>query len=744
MTSYAVAFQFKDGKSRPTPQERFVKHNEYGHEILDSSGNRINYSKKKFIEQSLPPIADPRSVKPKAMEAPQISMGGKQIWSYAAFGSGIGSSNIIVAQNGVHLEVYLGGSGTTFGPDTYWHVLRYNPSTNDYRQMYVSHYYPTGIRRIEVADIIGSSQNEILVALEDGRIEVYDQTAKSWLAEIVTAAVDLKGFDVSDVDTDGENEIILCTSSNLYVYSGNGVLEWELADVGGSDVVVGQMDADDALEIAVTDGNVIDTATKSVQWKWESGFGAILEAEDIDGDDMDELIAAERWYFVWAYDVDRELAKWSIQIFSDIGAIHVTDVDDDSVMELLVGEGQWGAILAFNTVTQEQEWSIDNPEHGVTDVATGDIDNDGDIEVVWGAGASSTGEDHLYVANWQTQQIEWQNIHLDGPFIGPEMGDLDGDGRNEMVVVSWESDSGYGSGRILVFNGFTLKLLAISDEIVGGSAWTGTHDLDLYDVDNDGRMEIVVAADRLYDGIIEIYDYEGFGQFNLNWTNSTRPFGASFYSVKVGDVDSDGFLEVVGGSGREHTGAEGVFIYVYDYNTGEEEWHSLQMGEYWDAITDLALGDVDLDGFDEIIGMVGKGDVYVFDGPSKVIEDILSGSHTTLELFKFRVGKISLMFLGDDFGDISAGLYLRGSYLEIYRNNFVSGSIDGLSFFPRRNVFLSFGTGGTLNLASLNGTLWQSHIYGEHFGARTVRHPLFPICISAGSYSILGFYIHNQ
>ena len=112
----------------------------------------------------------------------------------------------------------------------------------------------------------------------------------------------------------------------------------------------------------------------------------------------------------------------------DVGAIHVTDIDGDSVQELLVGEGQWGDVIAFDTVTQQQEWFIANPEHGVTDVAVGDVYGDGDEEVLWGAGATSTGADRLYVADWQTSMIEWENIQLEGPFLGPAMGDLDGDG----------------------------------------------------------------------------------------------------------------------------------------------------------------------------------------------------------------------------------------------------------------------------------------------------------------------------
>jgi hypothetical protein len=59
-------------------------------------------------------------------------------------------------------------------------------------------------------------------------------------------------------------------------------------------------------------------------------------------------------------------------------------------------------------------------------------------------------------------QTEWANIHLDGPFLGPERADLDGDGRLELVTATFSSDSGYSSGRILVFDDASRRLRAIS------------------------------------------------------------------------------------------------------------------------------------------------------------------------------------------------------------------------------------------------------------------------------------------
>jgi len=162
VASYAGAFQTKDGKPLLTPPERSIVRNEYGYPILDSSGNRINYSRQQLSDQLAQTKGGSQIAESGISEEPTIAFGAHQVWSYAAFGSGIGKSNIMVAaaQNGDHLEVYLGGSTSTFGSDTYWYALRYSPATSEYVQVYVSHYYPAGISRIEVADIVGDSKKK--------------------------------------------------------------------------------------------------------------------------------------------------------------------------------------------------------------------------------------------------------------------------------------------------------------------------------------------------------------------------------------------------------------------------------------------------------------------------------------------------------------------------------------------------------------------------------------------------------
>lgn len=674
--------------------------------------------------------------------SPLLAQGGgfdaRPVWSYGVFGVNIGGSDILVSAATGTPEIYLGGAATGtfgFGGDNMWYVLQ-AAAGGGYQQVWLSPYYETGVTRLGLGDVAGDARLEIVVLRGDARVELWDQADRALLGSFTTTAAAPGGLWVGNVDADPAGEIVLCDASNLYVYSGTGALEWQASGAGGGDVVAAQMDADAALEIALSGGSVIDAGTRSAQWTWVNGFGRDLDAADIDGDGMAELGVMEDWSFLWAYDVDRQLPKWSISTF-DNDAMRFVDLEDDGRIEMLVGDGQWGSVKAYDTVTLAQKFALGNPEHGVTDVAAFDVDGDGRKEILWGAGATSTGPDHFYVGDWQAGTREWESPHLDGPFLGPVRGDLDGDGRDEIVIASSFSDAGYGSGRLLAFDALSLQLRAMSDEVAGGLCWTGVHDLQIRDVDRDGAGEVLVAMDWLYDGRIEIYEF-GAGGFTLSWNNSVQPSGAPFYAVDAADVDGDGQVEIVGGGGRYHTGAAGVFVYVYDYASRAEEWHSLQMGGYWDSVPDLVLSDSDGDGATEIAAVTASGDLYVFDGASRQLDALVADDLTHLR--GYATGGAVLLLSMDASGAFQAWSGAGGGYAPVFTRGLASGATDGFTAGP--NEVLALGDGGRLHLMlpRTGATLWSSPAYGSVFGAATVLGgPGDQLFLSAGSYALVAF-----
>jgi len=667
-------------------------------------------------------------------------------WSIGAFGERIGTAGLVIAGSGSQTEIYVASRSGYPGNHDYFFSVRRIPGSTQYEQLFISDAFTKELRRLALFHTpVAARPLAVAVAFADGSIQLYDHVTKKLLGTDTDPCgthTGLLTMTTRDLDGDGWDEFVSLCKDGAVAVHGYTYPSWVLAGSGSlfsGDIITGQMDDDPAIEIAVTSGRVIDADTHLVQWTWAAKFGAHLQAADIDGDGRDELIAAEPWYTVFAYDVERQLPKWSIPTAIDIGAILVNDIDADGVQELLLGDGQWGKIHAYSTATQLEEWFITNPEHGVTNIAVGDVNNDGLKEVLWGAGASSTGSDRLYVANWVTRAITWQNEQLDGPFLGPEVGDLDGDGFAELVYVSTSSEAGYDSGRIVVVDSRTMKVRNVSAGIAGGLyGWTGVHDLKLRDVNNDGRPEILIAGDWLYDGLIEAYSFNTLNQFTLTWTNATRPYGQPFYGVEVADIDGDGTLEVLGSGGREHTGATGVFIYAYDAVTHGEKFHTLQIGPYWSTVSGLVVAQLDDDPALEFAGLIDGGGVYVFDGVTRALDAIIDVVGASMSAIKPGFGLKGLL-VGTTTGHVGLWTFNGVNYSETGGWNFGTKPINGVQLTA--DGALAVGSDGAVHVLR-EGALYHSANYGVGFGRSLLSMGGGRVLLSGGEHGVHALIVH--
>lgn len=714
-----------------------------GAPVLDAQGHPVNYTREQLAGAN--PNAAPRLTAGPASTLRvfgQADSTQQPFWQYAVFGSAIGASNIVIGPppsgDGAS-EVLLGSNSLdNFGGDDFWQSIRRNPTTGNYDQLFVSPLYSSTIMRLALANVLGDSNPEIVVMLSDGGVYLYDFATKADLGFFSNGLSGLEGLSLTDLDGDGYAEVIVTTLNDLFVFNGSGALLWQVAGAGGYDVVAGQMDNDAALEIAGTSGKVVDAATHTVQWSYTAGFGVRLRLAPFTGETYQQLISAQAWQYVYSYDVARKLPRWSIVTAQDIGGLRVADVTSDGTPEVIIGDNQWGSIHVYDLLTQVQKWSTSNPEHGVTDIAVGDVDNDGVVDLLWGAGWSSTGSDFLYVAaTTGSHAIKWQSLDLEGPFLGPAIGDLDGDGAPELVVCSTYSEAAYSSGRILVFDLATLTLRGISAPVVNNFAWTGVHDLKLRDLDGDGHMDILIGADYLYDGAIEVYSFSSTNTFTLKWSNTTRPSGSPFNMVEVADLDGNGTSEIIAGNSVAHTGSEGVYVYIYDYPSGINPWRSVLLAPIFNAVTGLVVQDLDRNGSKEIAALVSTGDLYTFDGPTRELRNLLQNPSYTLLSSR---PKPSNLIVGDDVG-IGHFLQYRNESYQQKLSRQLGSSLDGITVLGNG---LWTGADGFLDLRiapSYTQVVWESPFIGSGFGrfVATERRDGQNRVFSSSSYAVLGF-----
>lgn len=636
----------------------------------------------------------------------------KRKWQYGVMGTNIGQAGLLsVDLDGDAVpELVTSATGGGYGANGFWYVLQ-RTSSGDYQQLWRSDGYGVSIAKLFLADLTGDGKDDIVVALVDGTIEVYSAETSPRLLRTINTPNELYAVAVADLDGDGAKELITSDGTALYVYAAqNGALKWSLATGGGTSIAVGNVDADAALEIVTTtyggQGYVIDGMTKAITWAYLNGFGSKVELGDLDGDGMLEIVGASSWYKITVFDADRNTPTWEISTDLDIDALVVADTDGDGIPEIVYGDGQWGKVHAVDTRTRADKWAISNPEHGVSGLTISDVDLDGKKEVLWGAGGSSSGPDFLYVADPATGTIKWQSTHIDGPLSAVAVGDVDDDGEDEIVMVSFESESGYAEGVIHIFEARTHALEF--RQKLGLMDWMGVRSVKIGDVDGDGKTEFVVTTGNVYDGVIRVYD----GATHLLKKQSAGYNGNFFTALAIGDIDGDGNVEIVAGQGIEHTGATGSYILVFDGATLQEKWRSVDTGASWSGIYDIKLADLNGDGHKEIIASSsGTEKLMIYDGVNHDLRLLISNPARALETGDVDGDGVQELLVGRNDGKVDV---FSGDTLLLKRtvSTWSSAAVDAvkvadLSGDGRLGWLIA--SGGVLGVLGGDGTLrWIS------------------------------------
>jgi len=229
----------------------------------------------------------------------------------------------------------------------------------------------------------------------------------------------------------------------------------------------------------------------------------------------------------------------------------------------------------------------------VYSVAVGDLDGDGDLDVVTG---SASDEDYEVIA-WQNNGTPFSGTWTQHDVGATEavqsvaLGDLDGDGDLDVVsgdstgVISvWQNDG-------TPFNG------TWTSNQVGDNAWEAR--IALGDLDNDGDLDIVSGTSTVEDFEIAVWQNDG-APFSGAWAhNDVGVSTATVYSVALGDLDDDGDLDVVsaGDSGEDYE----IIAWRNDGTPFSGLWAQNDVGASAARVWSLAVGDLDNDGDLDIV-----------------------------------------------------------------------------------------------------------------------------------------------
>jgi hypothetical protein len=238
-------------------------------------------------------------------------------------------------------------------------------------------------------------------------------------------------------------------------------------------------------------------------------------------------------------------------------------------------------------------------------VAAGDVDGDGVADIITGAGPG--GGPHVKVFDGNTGSEVRSIFAFDAGFQGGvniAAGDVTGDGVEDIVA-----GSGAAASHVKVFDGRTgseLRSFFASD-----AGFQGGVTVAAGDVDGDGHADIITGAGPGGGPRIKVFDGRTGSELR-----SFFSFDAAFQggvNVAAGDVNGDGLADIITGAGL----GGGPHVKVFDGRTGNELASFFAFEGGFSGGVRVAVGDVDGDGFADIVTGAGPGGlpvVKIFDG----------------------------------------------------------------------------------------------------------------------------------
>ena len=333
-----------------------------------------------------------------------------------------------------------------------------------------------------------------------------------------------------DVDGDGADDMFFAScDGNTYAIHGRDYrVMWAVkAGYGLVSPAAADLDGDGVIDIVVGGPGglyALNSLSGEVEWVVNGSFHRAVPAiADIDGDGELEVVANEMGGYVTIIDAFGEI---ELRQFLGHEAVHtpaVGDVTGDGVDDIVAVEGPFLHILTHGP----SGWSLLTADLNATIngfPSLHDVDGDGVPDILVVAGET------LYAISFSSWVL-WSASVQGETYTSPSVGDIDGDGKTEVIVPM--------SDGIFVFslNG------SLEASYPGADASFGS--VIVADIDGDGSEEMIVAR---YDGRVEIVDVGTYGSYfsGIEYVGITG--GPIMAPPSIGDVDGDGFPEVVVGS----------------------------------------------------------------------------------------------------------------------------------------------------------------------------------------------------
>ena len=420
---------------------------------------------------------------------------------------------------------------------------------------------------------------------DSGRFALF----RGWASDTSANSTDAR---FADLDNDGDLDVLVANDDhNLLFENQTGTIaplatSFIAEETLPGKVILGDYDRDGDLDMAVS----LPTGGGAIVYRNDSADFADLDIDEFDLDEFDYDGLGEGSYDFVAYPGFVE--SWRVQYgepFSVTADIAWGDVDGDGDLDLALTNGRRSAgepdivdRIYSNDGSDENGnlfmspcWESPDPDAS-TSVAWGDVDGDGDLDVAFGA-IDGPSKLYLNLGGALADEPAWQSEP--GTIEHLAWGDVDGDGDLDLAAAVPS-----GPDRVYINERGTLDAVptwqSADRDRTTAVVWG--------DVDNDGDLDLAASDPGIP---AKLYRNDG-GQLTTTAVWQSRDVGETS-SPEWADVNGDGYLDLVMADITS-----GIRIYINRF--GELETRASDRSRSPYITSAIATGDVNGDGFQDI------------------------------------------------------------------------------------------------------------------------------------------------